>query len=78
MHVMTNVTIERTKLIDADTDRAWGVIGDLGGYLDQVVGLRVPWVMAGEGWVRYGTASIPTAATGTRPATCGNPALATR
>ena len=46
---MTNVTIERSKLIDASPDRAWQVIADMNGYQDHVTGLSTTEVVSGDG-----------------------------
>lgn len=46
---MTNVTIERSKLIDTTPDRAWQVISDMNGYHGHVRGLQATDVVSGQG-----------------------------
>ena len=57
--VMTDVTIERSKLVDTTPERAWDVIADLDGYHRHVRGLRNTDVVSGtgQGAVRHCTDS---------------------
>lgn len=49
MTLMTNVTIERSKLIDANAESAWQIIADMNGYQDHVTGLSSTEVISGDG-----------------------------
>ena len=46
---MTDVTIERSKLIDATPERAWEIIADMDAYHGHVKGLQATDVVSGTG-----------------------------